>query len=162
MMPPRGLVVTLTEAEVRLADYIGRRRDQVNRAAGVIDRRRDATGEIDRDGFGAELALARILNVYPDLSLSPRQGGGDLLWGGVWVDVKQTGREYGRLIATAWKNGEDVPLYALMTGTMPSFTFRGFAPAHALLAADRLTDLGYGPTYVLPQDALIAGDGETR
>ena len=44
MIPPRDLTLTLSEAEVRLVQYVGRRRAEGNRAAGVRDRRYDAGG----------------------------------------------------------------------------------------------------------------------
>lgn len=150
--------ITLTEAEVRLARYVGKRRWEVNRAAGVVDQRIDDTPDLDTDAFGAELALARLLNVYPDLSLSPRQGGEDLVWGGVTVDVKQTKYSDGHLLATPWKDTKASRLYALVTGTLPTYTFRGFACADDLFAAHRIKDLGKGKGYAMPQADLITAE----
>lgn len=157
MIPPRDLTLTLSEAEVRLVQYVGRRRAEGNRAAGVRDRRYDA-GDLDTDAFGAELALAKMLNVYPDLSLHPRKGGDDLVFGGVAIDVKQTKYPDGYLLATPWKDAAASALYALMTGTLPTYTFRGFASADALFQAHRLRDLGKGRGYAMAQADLIAQD----
>ena len=147
--------ITLNEAEVRLARYVGKRRGEVNRAAGVSDQRIDDTLDLDTDAFGAELALARLLNVYPDLTLSPRQGGEDLVWGGLTVDVKQTKYPDGHLLATPWKDAKASRLYALVTGTLPTYTFRGFACADDLFAAQRIKDFGRGKGYAMPQAELI-------
>ena len=147
--------ITLTEAEIKLAQYVGKRRGQVNREAGIVDQRVDDTLDLDTDAFGAELALARLLNVYPDLSLSPRKGGEDLVWGGITVDVKQTRYPDGYLLATRWKDVKASRLYALMTGTLPTYTFRGFTCADDLFQAHRLTDLGKGKGYAMAQDELV-------
>jgi len=147
--------IILTEAEIKLAQYVGKRRGQVNREAGIVDQRVDDTLDLDTDAFGAELALARLLNVYPDLSLSPRKGGEDLVWGGITVDVKQTKYPDGYLLATHWKDVKASRLYALMTGTLPTYTFRGFACADDLFQAHRLTDVGKGKSYAMTQDELI-------
>lgn len=150
------MTITLTDAEIRLAKFIGKARYEAARAANVVDARvDDSRMDLDTDGFAAELALCRLLNVYPDLTIGPRQGGHDLVWGGFTIDVKQTTYENGHLVATLTKADRSCEMYALMTGTLPTFTFRGFATKEQLCAAQNVRDLGRGKGYVLEQSKLI-------
>jgi hypothetical protein len=154
----REMTITLSEHEARIAKWIGKERTAINRRHQVGDQRRsvDLSGEeVDIDGMGAEMALAKMLNVYPDFGLSPRHGGMDALWGGVGVDVKTTRYPDGRLIATPLKSAETgVALYALLVGRLPTYEFKGFVTATQLFAVSRLTDLGHGPTYAVKQAEL--------
>lgn len=151
--------ITLTVAEQRLAQYLATSRTTSNREQEVTNARRgpQSDAQTDLDGVGAELAFCRLMNVYPDLDISPRRGGGDCRWGGRVVDVKTTRYQNGRLIAVATKSDAPSDLYALMICNYPAFTFAGIATAAQLLSADRLTDLGYGPTYALDQAHLVKG-----
>jgi hypothetical protein len=53
-----------------------------------------------------------------------------------------------------WTKGH-VPLFALMVGTFPSYTSKGFMEADELLKEERLGTLGYGPTYIAEQKELV-------
>ena len=153
----QGAAITLTDLEQRLAHSVAQERHRVNRAAGVINQQvsPEAWVTVELTGIGAELAWCRLANVYPDLSLEPRAGGADAWWAGTTVDVKGTERPHGQLLAHPTKFSRDgAALYALMTGPFPTYTFRGFASADELRHASRLTDLGRGPTYAMPQTAL--------
>lgn len=154
-----GAVVALTDLEQQLAELVATARQARNRSAGVVDQQVSATRalDIERTGIGAELAWCRLANCYPDLTIQPRKGGADAIWRGVSVDVKGTERTDGQLLAHPTKLTRDgAALYALMTGPWPSYTFRGFATADDLLAPARLTNLGYGRVYAVPQSELRA------
>ncbi|MEK9722824.1 MAG: hypothetical protein VW405_04980 [Rhodospirillaceae bacterium] len=154
-----GATVTLTDIEQRLARVLAAERTRVNRAAQITNLQvsPDRAEQVELTGVGAELAWCRLANVYPDLTLSPRRGGADALWAGRAVDVKGTERPGGQLLAHPTKLRRDgVEVYALMTGPWPTYTFRGLASSDQLLQADRLVDLGYGPTYAMAQEALRA------
>lgn len=148
--------IVLTDPEQRLARYMGQQRYALSRKAGVVDARVDPSGaELDINAMGAELALARLLNVYPDLDPTPRAGGHDLRWGGQTLDVKQTVRTNGHLIATTWKDQDQCDLYALLVGTLPTYDFQGFTTAQALFQTHRLKNFGHGATYAVAQPELI-------
>ena len=153
------MTVTLTEVEQRLARVVAAERTRANRAAGVVDQQLspEAAQQVELTGIGAELAYARLMNVYPDLTVAPRAGGADVWWAGLGVDVKGTERPHGRLLARPTKLTQDgVTVYALMTGPFPTYTFRGQVPASTLLQARHLMDLGHGPTYAMSQPELCA------
>lgn len=152
-----GTVVELCPVEQRLAKHIASERERINRASGVSNGRigPQSDAETDLTGIGAELAFCRLMNVYPDLTLDLRAGGEDCWWAGRSVDVKGTRYPTGKLLAVPTKlNRDGAEVYALMTGTFPTYTFRGLAAKDALLRADRLTDLGHGSGYAMTQEEL--------
>ena len=152
------MTLTLNLAEQRLATFLGTMRHRVNRQAQVVDQQHSPTLtglEVDIDGVGAEIALARILNVYPDLTLEPRRGGGDLTVAGVTIDVKTTRYPHGRLVATLYKQPGDVEVYALMVGQMPHYTLKGFCTADHLFAMQHIINLGHGPLRAVEQTDLL-------
>ena len=155
----RDAVIVLTPAEQRLAQYLATERTRACRTAGVVNDQVSAAPHTDIElaGAGAELAWCRLANVYPDLTLHVRAGGADARYAGRTVDVKTTVYSDGMLLATPAKMTRDgAEIYALLTGTFPRYVFRGLATAGQLLHADRLTDLGRGPTYALDQGELHA------
>ena len=82
---------TLNTTELRLVEFVSNCRYLNNRKAGVTDALyADASPMVmERRGFGAEVAFAKLLNTYPDLTTEPRSGGHDcVLPSGVRVDVK--------------------------------------------------------------------------
>lgn len=150
--------IILNATEQRLAQYVGRCRAQVNRAGGVRDQQcshRMTGEEVDVEGAGAEIALAKLLNVYPDLSLEPRKGGADLLWGVLRVDAKTTRYPQGQLLATMYKTRGGVDVYALLVGPFPTYELKGFCSEAQLFDVERITDLGRGPTRAVPQADLV-------
>jgi len=149
--------VTLTPMEQRLAKALARWRQDTQRANGVTDRRVSEKHEVDIDleGAGAELALARVLNVYPDLDNVPSEE--DMVTRhGVRVDVKATRYTTGRLLAVPWKKGHPADVYVLMVGKFPSYRVAGWIPTAELFQEQNLQDFGSGKVrgYALPQEAL--------
>jgi hypothetical protein len=131
-------VITLNPAEQAFCRYLAARRYASNRSAGVRDGKIGPQGaaQTDLDGIAAEIAVARLLNLYPDTSISPRHGGAELVSRlGHTLDVKATRYAGGRLLAVAGKS------------------------AGELLVPDNLVDLGHGLTYALPQERLHKMEG---
>jgi hypothetical protein len=131
-------VITLNPAEQAFCRYLAERRHASNRSAGVRDGKIGPQGaaQTDLDGIAAEIAVARLLNLYPDTSISPRHGGAELVSRlGHTLDVKATRYAGGRLLAVAGKS------------------------AGELLVPDNLVDLGHGLTYALPQERLHKMEG---
>jgi len=154
----RGAIVTLSDEEVRIAAWIGRRRSEVARAAGIPDykvRPGNRSGvEVDIDGFGAELAFCKLVNVYPDLSPQPKSGGADCLVVGSYVDVKSRRQPNDDLLVIARPGKQTgIDWYALMIVNWPTFRFAG-AIQTLDLVRQPVVDLGYGPTYAVPQNKL--------
>jgi hypothetical protein len=155
-------IITLTEGEIMLARTIASMRTGLNRITKVgqpmhIANRDDFTNDLL--GVCGEIAFAKRLNIYLDLSFNPRSGGSDfILKEGKTADVKTTDREDGRLVVPIWKSKKPSDFYVLVTGQIPAtsraaeFTVRGYAPATEVFASK--IDLGYGPCFGLTQDKL--------
>lgn len=157
-----GSVVELNDTEQRLARFVAASRTANNRGSGIFNGRRseESDQEVDLHSFGAELAFAKLFNVYPDLSIclrSVKTGSdhGDAVLDGKRVDVKQTKYVKGRLLAIPDKKASVVDAYALVVGEFPKYTFRGFMRATDLIADKRLGDLGRGPAYLAEQHELV-------
>ena len=158
-----GQEVTLTEAEQELCKMVAKMRSVANRESGVTSRKMfDAESDlqIDIQGYGAELAFAKMCNVYPDFTThirSSRVDVGDvILKSGLSVDVKHTTRLNGNLITPSWKCSA-VDLYALLVGIFPKYIFRGGMPKERFLCEHNLKDLrktGKLDTFVVFQKYL--------
>jgi hypothetical protein len=115
----------------------------------------------DLNGIGAELSFCKMFNVFPDLSISTRSStngedtGDAVLHNGKTIDIKATVYPCGKLLAVPWKQ-EKVDLFALMVGTFPTYTFKGFMRAPELLKKERIGDLGHGETYIAYQNELLS------
>ena len=148
--------IRLEGAEVALARHLAAHRYKSNRAGKIGDQQVGKQDEafIDLNGVGGELAVAKALNVWPDLSISPRKGGADLVSNGCRIDVKTTHYPDGKLLAVTSKDPGDVDVFILVTGRIPEYTIVGWCWAHELINPDRIGDLGHGPTYYLEQSKL--------
>jgi hypothetical protein len=149
--------VKLDVGEQAVARLLAEQRYTSNRIGGVVNARIGCQSDAmtDLNGIGGELAFCRVVNVWPDLSINPRHGGADCVtMRGYRVDVKTSSHEDAQLIAHRGKSLGAADVYVLVVGTFPLYRIVGWAWAAELIRADRLTDLGYGLTYALPQREL--------
>jgi hypothetical protein len=160
---PIGRVVTLTDVEVAIVRGIAKKRYNACRAKGIKNSKvgEQSNEQTDAEGFGAELAFCKLHNIYPDLEIKPRvteddDGDARLPIEGGLVDVKSTTYTTGRLITAHWKKPDTVDLYALMVGTLPTYTFKGFIRARDLLIPEKLGSLtgGKATAYIAEQGEL--------
>ena len=149
--------ITLTDDEIWLANLIAGLRYRSNRGSAVANHRigKQSDEETDLEGFCAELAFCKLFNCYPDLNVFARKGGFDVIAkNGKRIDVKCTRYPHGRLLAPTNKTLGDADFYALMVGQCPTYRFAGYALASELINDGAICDMGYGPTYGLPQERL--------
>lgn len=152
-----GERVVLCDAEQRLAKYVAKRKQAECDEAGVLDRR-ISNRDIHLEGFGAELALAKVFNIYPDMtthvrSVSTDTDRGDLILPcGLTVDVKASPTP--TLIVFVHKVTTPTSIYCLMCGTFPEYTFYGFITKGTLFSEQNIADLGRGPRYVAESSDL--------
>jgi hypothetical protein len=110
------------------------------------------------NGFGAELAFCRLVNAEFDFSTDEKENHffnpDCTLADGKTIDVKTTIYPGGKLIVRTGKEDAHVDAYALMIGTFPSYTFRGWATYEEIIRDVNLQDLGYGDNYALEQGEL--------
>lgn len=138
-----------------LATILGSMRSMVARFNKVRDAKMGDQHGVEGDQLGilGELAFCKLMNVWPDLGLSPRSGSADAVVKGYRWDVKTTTVKTGRLLSTLKKN-PDVDLYALAIVDGDKVLFPGYATAQDLHDDSRIRDLGHGKGYVMDQDQL--------
>ena len=149
-------VVTLTEGELLLARQIANFRTGWNRISGITKIKYGDSDPYANEVIGVcgEIVFGKHFNFYLDLSFEPRSGVPDFTTNNdkTW-DVKTTTMANGRLVVNkAKENKPKSNYYALVTGTIPTFTIRGYASADEVFSS--VIDLGYGPCFGLQQDQL--------
>lgn len=148
--------IKLNEAEQRLAKFLARKRMQQarkqNSHVGPIAG--DSQEQIDLDGMGAEIAFAKMFNVYPDLDyLEPKQA--DFYTReGFTVDVKTTRYRGGRLMVKPLHQSERCDVYGLMVGSFPIYEFVGTATKEELFKSENFKRDLPRPAYVMEQSQL--------
>ena len=110
---------------------------------------------VERQGIGSEMICAKLLNVYPDLTV--RTGGvmpkEDFYTPrGCSVDVKCTHYADGRLLAQRFKIKNPCDLI----GEFPTFRFAGACTKEELFLSENLINLGRGESYALNQRGLFS------
>ena len=152
-------LISLSDSEQFICNTIAKYRAESNDKNGVKDRkfRGISNFQTHLEGFGGELAFAKMINVYPDFSIYSRNAAndnGDLMWNGKSIDVKTTHLPNGRLITPYWKVNSKVDIYVLMVGVFSNYEYKGYLYKQEFIRPDRLKDLGYGNTYVAEQREL--------
>lgn len=151
--------ITLTDAEQKLAIYLGKKRHQAARGANVKNVKigPQPDEQTDLEGIAAEIAFCKLVNSYPDLDVGARSGGYDcILHSGKTVDVKATTYKTGRLLAPLKKTLGDSDIYVLMVGEFPSYEFKGWAKAEDLINENSIITIKTNATYGLSQGQLSA------
>ena len=155
-----GTTYTLTQEQQKECIELAKKRTRINRFVGITQRIfTDLPSKMELLGIGGEHAFCSLFDVEPDTSSYLRSSEFEtdtndaILPCGLTVDVKSTKYKMGRLQA-ALRKSPTGDLYALMTGTFPTFTFRGFMPQKELIKESRIGDLGHGQLYLAEQDEL--------
>lgn len=147
--------VTLNSAEQLVCKSLALMRYEIARAVNRKDQQigKQPSWQTDEDGIGGEIAVSRLLNVYPSLVLKP-DAGWDILYKDMKIDVKTTRYSNGRLLAKLNSRDEEVDAYLLVTGVFPEYNVIGYALRGSLLSPDNVIDLGHGEGYGLTQEQL--------
>lgn len=150
--------VELNSQEVLLAHQLAVARNNSCRTNGISDKQMGKQDpiQIDWDGALAELACGKVLNCYPDLSISPRKGGVDLISKGKRIDVKATRYKDGNLAIHIDKSPEDVDIYILAVVEGNIVHIKGYIKSIDAIKTENISDLGHGKSYVIPQSRLLA------
>jgi hypothetical protein len=151
------ITVTLDPGEMAVAQTLATLRCAVNQAAGVVDRRRATTRDplaLDLLGTVSEIAFCKQFGAYPDMTVTPRRGGHDVILNGRRWDIKATDKPHHQLLAHPGKSLGDVDRYALAIVVGNVVDLIGWATAGHLLHPSTVTDLGHGPVHALKQDQL--------
>lgn len=152
-----GSRVELGEFEQQVCRRLARLRYEHDRGIGVKDRKigPQSAAETDLEGMAAEIAMCKMLNLFPHLDLNLDQKGHDLILPDKrTIDVKATKYKSGGLAVAPYKKvGGD--MFALMIGQFPRYTFKGVIAQEAVIQENNIKQMGPGTAYFLGQDNLV-------
>jgi hypothetical protein len=148
--------INLTDSELFICRTLGvMRRSEAMHKVKNQQMGKDDTWSIDIDGMVGEFCVAKQLNVCPDLTISVRKGGADLISPQKKsIDVKTTRHKNGRLLATLKKFEDACDVYVLVIVDDLGGDIVGWATHSELCNELNKTDLGYGEGYALEQYQL--------
>ena len=105
------------------------------------------------EAVGAELAVCKYLNVYPDFDLDS-WAVADCIFHGYTVDVKWSHRDEADMVAKKKKPSMTCDIYIRVCGHLPEYKILGYCSGKELFNERRKTNLGYGETYFIPRKEL--------
>ena len=151
------MIVHMSQTEAIIAQMLGMMRGMTHKSNGLVDKQMGMQDplEIDRDGMLAEMAAAKHLNLWPDLSIRPNKSLSDLIGRkGDRIDVKSTRYKAGRLLIHRDKVVDDVDIYILAIVDVNNVDLVGYISSKDAIQEKNLADIGHGLTYVIPQTML--------
>ncbi len=149
--------IELTACEMAIANVVAAMRTTCNRAAGIAENKigSHSSYQMDVDGFAAELAFCKAMNLHPDLSVVNQSLTHDCVArNGKTIDVKTTRYESGRLLVTPNKKESQTQLYVLVVGTAPAFNVIGYASKEEVFADRNYRELNGRWSYIMEQSQL--------
>lgn len=149
--------IELTASEMAIANVVAAMRTTCNRAAGIVERKigNHSSYQMDVDGFAAELAFCKAMNLNPDLAITNQSLTHDCISrNGKTIDVKTTRCEGGRLLVTPNKKDSQTQIYVLVVGTPPAFNVIGWATKEEVFDARHFRELNGRWSYILEQSQL--------
>ena len=153
----KGERIELSPEEVSMAKMLAIKRYKNARNKGIKDMKMgdQSNWETDLNGMAAEIACAKILNLYPDFQIKEMPKF-DLMSGlGNSIDVKSTKYRKGRLVSVLWKKNNPCDVYVLITGEIPVFYYCGYATKEMLFRDENIKNLGHGDGYCMDQHNLL-------
>ena len=152
------MIIRLDVTEQEVCQYIAKTRYDSARSKGIKDNKKgpQSNYETDLEGAGSEMAAAKLLNVWPDLSEEVAVH--DLTFMNHTVDVKATKYRTGKLIVGLHKKHKACDYYMLMLGTFPEYSLGGFCRKEKILNENTITNLGWGQLHALEQNQLMSLD----
>jgi hypothetical protein len=148
--------IILKQDEIQICQLIGRMRSLIARNSGVIDAKigNQDGAEADVIGMMAEYGFAKLMNVFPDMGLTPRSGSPDgVMPSGNRYDIKASKHLKARLLSTL-KANPDVDVYVLCVVDYNLLEYKGWAWKEELIKPENIINLGHGEGYALDQDQL--------
>lgn len=143
--------VKLSPGEAVIAATIAANRQVANRESGVVNLQGGPQSKMTTElvGVYGEIAVAKMLNCYPDLTTHLRRGGGDLTVGDVTIDVKTTRLRNGDLRIDA-RPDKLSDVYVLAVADWAEVTAVGYAVRQLDCTSDYAVDGG----WIIPQRNL--------
>jgi hypothetical protein len=145
--------VKLNEAEMKLAKYLGNAREEMNKSTTDMKVGNQDSLSTNIEAVGAELAVCKYLNLYPDTDTSS-WAVADCVFHGFTIDVKWSKSHRSNLVAKKKPANKTCNMYVQVTGEMPNYKINGYCSAKQLFSERQKTDLGYGETYLVLNSEL--------
>jgi len=148
--------ITLNSFEMELVKMVVKQRLRLGDARGL---KTDKDMEKQLNFVGAELAFAKLFNIYMDFGRQYRAYDHvmTLRYPGrtedVTIDVKHTHQERGHLTANI-ETKEVCDFYVLMVGQFPTFVYRGCIPGDVFIREENIKQLGAWRGYAVEQHRL--------
>jgi hypothetical protein len=149
-------MIELLEFEYRICKIVGKDRNDVNIANGVIERimsKIKTPEEIHIEGAVGEFVVAKFLNVYPDFTTEPRRRGAELMFMGWKVDAKNR-NPYRDMMTPCHKQLGDADIYVCVTGEFPKYEITGWCWENELIRPENVRNFGYRDSYFLEEGKL--------
>jgi hypothetical protein len=153
--------VTLSEIEQYFAVLTATKRHNLARERGRTNGKIGPQDDFMTDllGIGGEIAVAKVLNAYPDIdwTAGTDTGAPDLtLKNGVRLDVKTTTYKSGKLLVKKeYATKTNIDYYVLVIAAYPVFRLAGYAAPTQIFLDNNLHDFGHGFAYALEQEEIV-------
>jgi hypothetical protein len=151
------MLIQMTEEERRIAGFVAKCRMESCKSNHVADKQmgKQSPDQIEYDGVLSEMAVAKVMNLYPDFTIVPRKGGCDLTdHDGIKIDVKSTRYEHVILCVHKDKNILDSDIYIMTKIKDRTVEIVGYATSGDIFQPSNLKDLGHGLTYAIDSKDL--------
>lgn len=152
------IAIRLHSDDLRLVEQVGVGRQHTKDSAGVADQRLDhhkTSQEVHRLGFAAELAVAKLLEIPPDIRLGPKGNKSiSLRKNNARISVEYNSLAWGDLRFEKPKLPK-ADYFVLVTGNIPYLKIVGWADRKWVLANVEQTWLpGQGKRWIVQQAKL--------
>lgn len=151
--------VTLSPVEINLAKSIAQARHYFDDANGVQEKLVGDPAkvqELEFIGVGGEIAFAKWMNVFPNISTVLVPDAPDYVIHGIAIDVKSSDRPDGDLIIPIHKKQESAGVYVYLNGSLDrgKYDLVGWTTAKVAFQKKYERDLGRGLSRVIPRKSL--------
>jgi len=153
MKDPRGIIYKFTPAELQIADMVALLRHE------TCNNKKPEQLRLDYIGFLGEMYIAKLLNVYPDLTTHRRSvvngsDFGDLVVKNKRIDVKTTERTDGTIMVKEKSKNTNIDYYLHLIADPPYITYIGGISSKVLCQPKNIKVFGFGPVYTVFNDKL--------
>lgn len=159
MNDPRGIIYKFTDAELQVAEVLAQMRYKTCMNIPVEAVVNPIAYKTDLVGYLGELYVAKLLNVYPDLTTHKRSVAsgtdeGDLVCNGKVIDVKTTETKDSGLFVKQELVNTKIDYYALVYLEKPYVQYMGMISRKTLCQEKNLRNTKYGWRYCVYANKL--------
>jgi hypothetical protein len=144
-----GVRVVLTPIEQMIARWVNDERTKYNTRREVVCQKFSDRVGIELDGYGAELAVARHFNLYPDFCIDKPGKVDDLTTRkGEIIDVKN----YSRIQIP--ERHKPVDYFVFVRGSIPNYEILGWVEYGKVVRPEYLKPAKFNHSYQPPEDVV--------